>query len=114
MNSRCVKPMEKVVFLDRDGVISKDSPDHIKSWDEFIFLPNAKEGIKLLTDHDFHIIVITNQSVIARGMTKVEELEDMHKKMIHEIETYGGKYLISIIVHTTQMTDVNAENPNQV
>jgi D-glycero-D-manno-heptose 1,7-bisphosphate phosphatase len=83
--------MEKVVFLDRDGVISKDSPDHIKSWDEFFFLPNAKAGIKLLTDHDFKIIVITNQSVIARGMTTVEELEDMHKKMIHEIEIYGGE-----------------------
>ena len=34
--------MEKVVFLDRDGVISKDSPDHIKSWEEFHFLPKSR------------------------------------------------------------------------
>ena len=83
--------MEKVVFLDRDGVISKDSADHIKSWDEFHFLPNAKEGVKLLTDHDFHIVLITNQSVIARGMTTIEELESMHNNMKGEIEEYGGK-----------------------
>ena len=83
--------MEKVVFLDRDGVISKDSADHIKSWDEFHFLPNAKEAIKLLTDHGFHIVLITNQSVIARGMTTIEELESMHNNMKGEIEEYGGK-----------------------
>ncbi len=83
--------MEKVVFLDRDGVISKDSADHIKSWDEFHFLPNAKEAIKLLTDHGFHIVLITNQSVIARGMTTIEGLEFMHNNMKGEIEEYGGK-----------------------
>jgi len=83
--------MEKVVFLDRDGVISKDSPDHIKSWDEFHFLPNAKEGIKLLTDHGFHIVLITNQSVIARGMVTIEGLESMHNNMKREIEEYGSK-----------------------
>lgn len=83
--------MKKVVFLDRDGVISKDSPDHIKSWAEFHFLPKAKIAIKLLTDNGFNVIVITNQSVIARGMTSVEELEKMHSNMVKEIEEKGGK-----------------------
>lgn len=83
--------MEKIVFLDRDGVISQDSPNHIKSWEEFYFLPKAKDGIKLLTENGFHVIVITNQSVIARGMTSVEELEGIHINMKKEIERYGGK-----------------------
>jgi histidinol-phosphate phosphatase family protein len=83
--------MEKVVFLDRDGVISKDSPEHIKSWEEFHFLPHVKEAIKILTEHEFNIIIITNQSVIARGMTSVEELNQMHINMIKEIEKEGGK-----------------------
>lgn len=85
--------MEKVVFLDRDGVISKDSPDHIKSWEEFHFLPRAKDAIKLLTENGFNVIVITNQSVIARGMTSVTELESMHSNMVKEIEEKGGKIL---------------------
>jgi len=83
--------MDKVVFLDRDGVISKDSPLHIKSWEEFHFLPNSKDGIKLLNDHGFHIILITNQSVIARKMVTVEGLDYIHDMMKKEIEEHGGR-----------------------
>lgn len=83
--------MEKVVFLDRDGVISKDSPDHIKSWEEFHFLPRSKDAIKLLNDAGFNIILITNQSVIARKMVTKKELEEMHSNMKKEIEQHGGK-----------------------
>lgn len=83
--------MEKVVFLDRDGTISKDSINHIKSWDEFHFLPNAKQGLKLLNEQNFHIIIITNQSVIAREMVTPAELDSIHRNMIKEIEAAGGK-----------------------
>ena len=83
--------MEKVVFLDRDGVISKDSPDHIKSWEEFHFLPRSKNAIKLLNDNGFTIILITNQSVIARKMVTKKELEKIHRNMKKEIEQQGGK-----------------------
>lgn len=85
--------MDKVIFMDRDGVISRDSPDHIKSWDEFHFLPNSKEGIKLLNDYGFNIILITNQSVIARKMVTKQGLEYIHKKMKREIEESGGKII---------------------
>jgi D-glycero-D-manno-heptose 1,7-bisphosphate phosphatase len=83
--------MEKIVFLDRDGTISKDSVDHIKSWEEFHFLPKAKKGIALLTKNGFHIIIITNQSVIARKMTTLEGLSRLHTNMMKEIEEAGGK-----------------------
>jgi histidinol-phosphate phosphatase family protein len=83
--------MEKVVFLDRDGTINKDSPDHIKAWDEFHFFPNSKEGIKLLNDNGFRIIIITNQSVIARGMVTREELDIIHNKLLDELKEYGCK-----------------------
>ncbi len=83
--------MEKVVFLDRDGTVSKDSIYHIKSWEEFNFLPNAKDGIKLLTDNGFKIIFITNQSVIARKMVTPKGLDLIHNNMIKEIEEKGGK-----------------------
>jgi len=83
--------MEKIVFLDRDGTVSRDSIDHIKSWDEFHFLPHAKEGIRILCNAGFHIIFITNQSVIARGMTTLEELDFIHDNMVQELEEYGCK-----------------------
>jgi D-glycero-D-manno-heptose 1,7-bisphosphate phosphatase len=37
------------LFLDRDGVINENRADYVKSWDEFCFLPGAKEAIARLT-----------------------------------------------------------------
>ena len=77
--------MDKVVFLDRDGVINKNRANYVKSWDEFEFLPNAKKGIKLLNDSDFKIIIITNQSVVGRGIIKEKTLNEIHEKMLKEL-----------------------------
>jgi D-glycero-D-manno-heptose 1,7-bisphosphate phosphatase len=82
--------LKKVVFLDRDGVINRDSPDYIKSWPEFEFLPGSLEAIRELTDHGYTLIVITNQSAIGRGFISVLDLEDMHRKMAAAIRRAGG------------------------
>ncbi|MEJ2657587.1 MAG: HAD-IIIA family hydrolase [Desulfobacterales bacterium] len=68
------KKKQKVVFLDRDGVINRDSPDYIKNWSEFEFLPGSLEALTKLTINGFVVIVITNQSVIQRKMTSQKEL----------------------------------------
>ena len=81
--------MEKIVFLDRDGVINRNRNDYIKTWDEFEFLPNAKKGIKLLNDNGFKIIIITNQSVVGRGIITKKTLNKIHEKMLKELNEYG-------------------------
>ena len=81
----------KVVFLDRDGVINRDSPDYIKSWSEFEFLPGSLEAIRLLTLNGFATIVITNQSAINRKMVSGKVLDDMHTLMKQAVTSKGGK-----------------------
>lgn len=54
------------VFLDRDGVINKDV-GYISKWDDFSFLPGSLEALKLLSEKNVKIIIVTNQSGIARG-----------------------------------------------
>ncbi|MDI6795358.1 MAG: D-glycero-beta-D-manno-heptose 1,7-bisphosphate 7-phosphatase [Desulfatibacillaceae bacterium] len=81
----------KAVFLDRDGVINRDSPDYIKSWDEFEFLPSSRQAIALLCKAGLDVFVVTNQSVINRGMVSRKTLEDMHKRMAAGIEDAGGR-----------------------
>jgi len=81
----------KVLFVDRDGVINKDSSDYIKSWSEFEFLPRSLDAIRLLNEDGFDIILITNQSVINRHFVTKSELEDMHVKMMSAIEESGGR-----------------------
>ena len=42
------KQLGKVVFLDRDGVINADSPDYVKTWAEFRFLPGSLEALRMV------------------------------------------------------------------
>jgi D-glycero-D-manno-heptose 1,7-bisphosphate phosphatase len=83
--------LRKVVFLDRDGVINRDSPDYIKSWSEFEFLPGSLEAINLLTLNGFTTIVITNQSVINRKMVSGNVLDDIHTRMKQAVTSNGGQ-----------------------
>ena len=82
--------MPCTIFLDRDGVINVDSPDYIKTPDEFHFIDGSKEAIALLTAHGFDIILITNQSVINRKMVTPEGLDAIFNKMISVIRRAGG------------------------
>ncbi|MCJ8500997.1 D-glycero-beta-D-manno-heptose 1,7-bisphosphate 7-phosphatase [Desulfatitalea alkaliphila] len=81
----------EAIFLDRDGVINHDSPDYIKSWAEFRFLPGSLEAIALLTRGGFPLIVITNQSIIQRGMVPLEVLLELHRRMRNAVAAAGGR-----------------------
>jgi len=81
----------KAVFLDRDGVICRNLGNHVKSWDEFQFLPQAKEAIARLTEAGLPVVVITNQAIINRGIVPASVVEDIHRRMIAEVETQGGR-----------------------
>jgi D-glycero-D-manno-heptose 1,7-bisphosphate phosphatase len=83
--------LDKVVFLDRDGVINHDSPDYIKSWEEFDFLPGSLEAIRLLTRQGFHLILITNQSILHRGMVPADVLHHIHERLRVAVEAAGGR-----------------------
>ena len=85
------KKFEKVVFLDRDGVINRDSPDYIKGWSEFEFLPGSLEAIRQLTSNGFATIIITNQSAINRSLISKKELEHMHRLMDKQVRSHGGR-----------------------
>jgi len=91
INSSTGPKYRKVVFLDRDGVINRDSPDYIKSWDEFEFLPGSLEALKRLTGAGFAVIVITNQSAVGRRMISFEELERIHLNMQEVVSANGGR-----------------------
>ena len=79
------------VFLDRDGVINHDSPDYIKSWAEFRFIPGSREAIARLTEKGITVIVITNQSAVNRGMVSLETLTQMHDRMCRAVADGGGR-----------------------
>ncbi len=81
----------RAIFLDRDGVINVNRPDHIKSWDEFVFLPRALDALRRLAASEFVIVVTTNQSVIARGLASEATVQEIHARMIEAIVHAGGR-----------------------
>ena len=71
----------KYVLIDRDGVINYDSEDFIKNPEEWRPIEDSLEAIALLNKYGYHVVVITNQSGIARGLLDETMLEKIHTKM---------------------------------
>jgi len=81
----------ETLFLDRDGVINRDSQNYIKSWEEFEFLPGSLEAIARLTAANLRVIVVTNQSALNRGLITRRELERIHDGMRQAVQAHGGR-----------------------
>ncbi len=80
----------KLAFLDRDGVISIFTPDdYIKKWEEFQFLPGSIEGLKLLLENGFKIVIVSNQAGVSRKIFTEEDLNDVTQKMLQELKKNG-------------------------
>jgi len=81
----------KLVILDRDGVINKDSAQFIKSPDEWIPIPGSLEAIAELNQSGFRIALATNQSGIGRGLFDMTTLNAIHDKMHRALAQAGGR-----------------------
>jgi D-glycero-D-manno-heptose 1,7-bisphosphate phosphatase len=80
-----------LIILDRDGVINHDSDDFIKSPTEWEPIEGSLEAIARLNYAGYRVVVITNQSGIARGLLDVETLNRIHSKMRRMLSQVGGK-----------------------
>lgn len=81
--------MNKLVLLDRDGVINKEIGDYVTTVSDFDLLPHALYNTKKLKDAGFGIVVVTNQGGIAKGKYSHTELDAIHNKMITAFEQVG-------------------------
>ncbi len=97
------------LFLDRDGVINHEKhKDYIHNWDEFNFYEGVTEAIAIFAKRFNRIIVVTNQKGVGKGVTKLEDLQLIHKNMIAEIEAAGGR-----IDAVYFCTDLEETSPNR-
>jgi histidinol-phosphate phosphatase family protein len=81
-----------LIMLDRDGVLNQKPPQaqYITKWEEFQWLPGTKQAIKLLTDAQYRVVVVSNQAGIARGLMSEADLNEIHGKMLKELAAEGG------------------------
>lgn len=80
--------LRKVIFLDRDGTINVDY-GYLHRREQFELLPGALEGLKLLREMGFGLVIITNQSGIGRGMFTIDDYYDFQEFFESELNKNG-------------------------
>jgi len=81
----------RLVILDRDGVINRDSPNHIRSADQWEPLPGSLSAISRLTRDEYRVVVATNQSGVSRGYFDLDALNRIHSRMVEQLRKLGGR-----------------------
>ena len=82
-------PLFRAVFLDRDGVLTRERQDYIKTPEELEVLPGIEVPLREIQKRGFRIVIITNQSVIGRGLTSHHEMSRIHEKLRLELARSG-------------------------
>ncbi len=93
------RPRPRLVLLDRDGVLNEDRPNWVDSPDQLVLIAGAAEAIAKLNREGIPVCVVTNQSVVGRGVIGEGMLATIHEKLHRELALYGAK-LDAIILCT--------------
>jgi D-glycero-D-manno-heptose 1,7-bisphosphate phosphatase len=82
--------MRAAVFLDRDGTVI-ENVHHLVDPAGVRLIPGAAEAIGVLQSLDYACVIVTNQSVIGRGLLNVEGLQAIHDEMNRQLAAAGVK-----------------------
>jgi D-glycero-D-manno-heptose 1,7-bisphosphate phosphatase len=78
----------RAVFLDRDGTINVEK-GYVHKTEEFELIPGVPEALRLLKNEGYLLIVVTNQSGVARGYYPMEAVHRLHRHMDEELARFG-------------------------
>ncbi len=80
----------KAVFFDRDGTLNVDT-HYLYRIEEFQWMPQAVEAVRYCRKLGYRVIVITNQSGVAGGLCREEDVQKLHSWMNEELEKQGTR-----------------------
>lgn len=84
-------PLHAAIFLDRDGVLIENRPAHVRTWDDVVFYEQALDALADLAARPVRIILVTNQSVIGRGLAPEAEIRSISDRITASIRARGGR-----------------------
>lgn len=90
---------QKAVFLDRDGTLIEEV-DFLSKVEDLRFYPFTESAVARLKEHGFLVIIVTNQSGVARGLFDEDAVHEIHKSIQSHV---GG--LIDAFFHCPHMPD---------
>ena len=75
---------QKCIFLDRDGVINRDKVDYVWKPEELFIIDGVPQALKDLKKAGYLLVIITNQSGIAKGLFKKSDVMNIHS-LVQEV-----------------------------
>ena len=79
-----------LIILGRDGVINQCSDSLIKSAEEWEPIPGSLEAIAQLNRHDYHVVIMSNQTGIGSRLYDIDTLNQIHDKLFQQLSALGG------------------------
>jgi len=78
---------DKLIFLDRDGIINKPAKSHqyILNWNSFEFLPGFITTFRNICQLNYKLVIITNQQCIGKGLIDESDLNEIHNNMLYKL-----------------------------
>jgi D-glycero-D-manno-heptose 1,7-bisphosphate phosphatase len=83
--------MNPAFFLDRDGVVIENIATYVRSWADVVFFPGALPALARLSGSPYKIVIVTNQSVVGRGIISFSAAQEINKRLVEVIEEAGGR-----------------------
>lgn len=104
-------PGVPALFLDRDGVIIKNRTDHVRSWDDVVFFPQALMALAQIRNWPGKIVIVTNQSVVGHGLISLPMANAINERLVQEIERMGGRIDAVYLCPHTSADDCQCRKP---
>jgi D-glycero-D-manno-heptose 1,7-bisphosphate phosphatase len=82
--------LRPALFLDRDGVLNEDQ-GYVHRWEDFRWIPGAKETIAAFNRAGWLVFVVTNQSGVGRGYYAEADMHALHARMNEDLAAAGGR-----------------------
>ena len=87
--------MNKAVFLDRDGVLNKERGEYTYESQDFEWVPDSIEALKILSDKGFLLIIISNQGGISKKLYNKTDIFNIENSITGPLEKAGVRILDS-------------------
>lgn len=84
---------KRAAFLDRDGVINEFVLEAIRDPDQFRYYDFTAEALTRLGKLGLPVVVVTNQSAIGRGWTSESTVQQIHQRLITDMNSWGVQVL---------------------
>jgi D-glycero-D-manno-heptose 1,7-bisphosphate phosphatase len=83
--------MFPAIFLDRDGVLIQNVDTYVRSWADVVVFPWTLPAMVRLKNRSYKIVIVTNQSLVGRGIITAEEAERINERLVTTVQRVGGQ-----------------------